>query len=58
MEDGIAKQAIDRIWIADLGGAKMSDILSEFRKLGCNTSTLKELKHAAIDVPLKYSEKN
>ena len=39
------------IWIADIGGAKLEDILAEFRRLGCNTSLLSQLMHASIDIP-------
>src|SRR5688572_7565955 len=39
------------IWIADIGGNKLDDILAEFRSLGCNTSLFKGLMHATIDVP-------
>jgi uncharacterized protein DUF4265 len=43
------------IWIADLGGAGLKDILVKFRKIGCNTSMPKQIAVASIDVPPEVS---
>lgn len=44
------------IWIADIGGARLNEILSSFRSLGCNTELLRAFSHAAIDIPPDVSK--
>lgn len=43
------------VWIADIGGSRLKEVLSEFRKIGCNTTSLDDIAHAAIDIPPEVS---
>ena len=44
------------VWISDLGGSRLKDILAEFRAIGCNTAMPKQFALASIDIPPNVSK--
>ena len=39
------------IWISDIGENGLIGVLGAFRSIGCNTTMLRSIAHAAVDVP-------
>src|SRR5690606_837500 len=50
-----AKSSNSVMWIYDLGDGELNIYLRKFREAGCNTTIMKNLKHASVDIPSSVS---